>query len=101
VQSLDPADVGAELVLFTHALDESGGVAGQEDRLDAPAWDWEAGDVVAQIHRFALPGDAEPGAYPLQVGAYRRGQSGRLPVLVDGQPVDDRILLRPLEVRQQ
>ena len=35
----DLSDANAELVLFTHALDATGTIVGQEDRLDAPAWD--------------------------------------------------------------
>jgi len=94
----DLSDVDAELVLFTHALDAAGAVVGQEDRLDAPAWDWQAGDVIAQLHRFALPHDLPPGPVALEVGAYRRANLTRLPVLVDGVVVDDRVLLQPVEV---
>lgn len=91
-------DVSAELVFFTHALDGSNQVVGQQDRLDAPAWCWQASDVVAQIHRFELPGDLPPGPLSLEIGVYRRADLSRLPVLVDGQTVDDHILLPALEI---
>jgi len=85
-------------VVFTHALDGAGNVVGQEDRLDAPAWDWQAGDVIAQIHRFALQSDLSAGPIALEVGMYRRSDGLRLPILVDGSVAGDHVLLQPLEV---
>jgi hypothetical protein len=85
-------------VLFTHALDGAGNVVGQEDRLDAPAWDWQAGDVVAQIHRFELTPDLDAGPVTLEVGIYRRSDWMRLPVLLDGSIVGDSVLLQSLKV---
>jgi hypothetical protein len=85
-------------VVFTHALDGAGNVVGQEDRLDAPAWDWQAGDAVAQIHRFALQPDLPVGPIVLEVGVYRRSGGFRLPVLADGGVAGDRVLLQPLEI---
>jgi hypothetical protein len=94
----DPADIDAELVLFTHALDGAGTIVGQEDRVDAPSWDWQAGDVIAQIHRFPVQGDLPSGTITLEVGAYYRGDLARLPVLVDGAILGDRVLLVAVEV---
>lgn len=92
-----------DLVVFTHALDGAGGgdVVGQEDRLDAPAWDWQAGDVIAQIHRFTLLPDLAEGEVTLEVGVYRRSDGARLPVLVDGSVVGDSVLLQPLKVEDR
>jgi hypothetical protein len=87
-----------DLVLFTHMLDADGRVVAQDDRLDAPAWNWHAGDAFAQVHRLRVPTDAPLGRYHLQVGAYRPGTAVRLPVRVGGESVDDRILLQPVEV---
>ncbi len=92
------SDADEDLVLFTHALDATGAVVGQEDRLDAPAWDWQAGDVIAQLHRFTLPRDLSPGPVALEVGAYRRADLSRLSVLVGGGVVGDCVLLQPVEV---
>ncbi|MBN1815309.1 MAG: glycosyltransferase family 39 protein [Anaerolineae bacterium] len=86
-------------VVFTHALDGAGNVVGQEDRLDAPAWDWQASDVVAQIHRFALQPDLSSGSVVLEIGMYRRSDELRLSVLVDGNAVGKRVLLQHIEVR--
>ncbi len=89
-----------ELVLFAHLLGEGSHPLGQSDRLDAPAWNWQPGDVFAQVHRFFIPADTPPGRYHLQVGAYWQEDGSRLPVLVAGETVDTRVLLQPLEVRQ-
>ena len=104
----DLSDANVELVLFTHALDAAGVIVGQEDRLDAPVWDWQAGDVIAQIHRFTLPPEygrgnraPTPGPITLEVGAYRRADLTRLPVLVDGVVAGDHVLLQPVEVTGQ
>ena len=98
-QNLSNAD--EDLVLFTHALDESGVIVGQEDRLDAPAWDWQMGDVIVQIHRLALPANLAEGPLVLEVGVYRRSDGIRLPVLVEGNVVGDSVLLPPVEVKGQ
>jgi hypothetical protein len=92
-----------DLAVFTHALDGAGDgdVVGQEDRLDAPAWDWQAGDVIAQIHRFALLPDLAEEEVTLEVGVYRRSDGTRLPVLVDGRIVGDSVLLQSLKVEEQ
>ncbi len=90
-----------EMVLFTHTLDAEGNIVGQEDRLDAPSWAWQPGDVIAQLHRFMLPPDLAPGTLALQVGVYTRADVVRLPVLVNGVVVDDRVLLSPVEVVEQ
>jgi len=66
-------------------------VVAQEDRLDAPAEDWQPGDLIAQVHRLSLP--EHPGALWIEIGLYDPNSGERLPVLVDGQTVDHRVLL--------
>jgi hypothetical protein len=103
---LDPAALGPvpahayghAAVLFAHVLDTADAVVGQEDRLDAPAWNWHPGDVFAQLHRFQMDTNAPPGVYRLGVGIYTREDLARLPILVNGAVVDDRVLLSPVEV---
>lgn len=85
-------------VVFTHALDGAGEVVGQEDRLDAPAWDWQTDDVIAQIHRFSLQPDLSDEMIALEVGIYRRSDGLRLPVLADGSVAGDSVLLQHVEV---
>jgi hypothetical protein len=104
----DLADVGSEPVLFVHALDSTGTLVAQEDRLDAPAWDWREGDVIAQSHRIVLPSDLPQGLLNLEVGVYRRGDLTRLPVFVDDSravqagsvgAIGDSIFLQPVRVQ--
>jgi 4-amino-4-deoxy-L-arabinose transferase-like glycosyltransferase len=94
----NPSDAEEDLVFFTHALNEAGNIVGQEDRLDAPAWDWQAEDVIAQIHRFTLPADLSEEPVTLEVGVYRRSDGARLPVVMDGSIAGDRVLLQSLEI---
>ena len=95
---------GHDAKIFVHVLDESGHVVAQEDRLDAPAWNWHPGDVFAQVHRLRVELDTSPGDYPLEVGVYTNyaGEDlTRLPVIVGDQEVDDHVLLQQLRVRGQ
>jgi hypothetical protein len=94
---------GHRVTVFTHILDEAHRVVAQEDRLDAPAWNWHGGDVFAQVHWIDLNADAPPGTYHVEVGIYDNNDEAlpRLPVLVDGVAVDDRVLLCTLEVTEQ
>jgi len=91
---------GHSLTLFTHLVDDGNHVVAQEDRLDAPAWNWHGGETVAQIHRLQIGPDVEPGVYHLQVGIYDNHdpELARLPIVVDGEVVGDSVRLQPLEV---
>ncbi len=98
VQRAPHAPLASELVAFTHLLDSGGSVVGQRDRLDVPSWHWQPGDAFVQLHRFPVKDDLSPGSYSLEIGFYARGDATRLPVVVGDTLVDDRILLRPVEV---
>ncbi len=87
-----------EAVLFTHVLDHHSQVIGQADRLDVPSWHWEPGDAFVQLHRFPLQAETAPGRYNVEVGLYTREGYPRLPIIVDGNEIDNRILLSPLDV---
>jgi len=99
-----PSAYGYDAKIFVHVLNESGRVVGQEDRLDAPAWNWHPGDVFAQVHRLRVDAEMSPGDYLLEVGLYTSyaGEDlTRLPVIVDGQEIDDHVLLQRLKVAGQ
>jgi hypothetical protein len=97
LRPLNLSNAEEDWVMFTHALDGAGNIVGQEDRLDAPAWDWQAGDHVAQIHRFALRSDLPEGPIALEGGIYRRSDGLRLHVL-GGNVRGDSVLLQHIEV---
>jgi hypothetical protein len=78
-----PLDV-TEVVLFTHVLDSSGAILAQQDRLDAPSWDWQTGDIVVQIHAIPIPAGASAGSYETIVGVYDRQTATRLPLFGSG-----------------
>lgn len=93
-----PHDYDHEVAIFVHALDEAGAPVGQEDRLDAPAWNWRAGDAFVQIHRLQFAPDDV--VFPrLAIGLYKRHDLSRMPVLVDGEgttsarALDDHLML--------
>jgi hypothetical protein len=109
VLSSPPADL--DTVVFTHLLFPEGTppVIAQQDRLDAPAWNWHEGDVIAQIHRLELDNDVPAGRFPLEVGAFTRPlpspvdpdpPTTRFRLYVEDQPVSDRILLPPVHVTE-
>ncbi len=76
----DPLTGATDAVLFTHILDGGGALVAQRDSLDAPAWSWQAGDLVLQVHPVALPADLPAGSYSAVVGVYDRASGARLPV---------------------
>jgi hypothetical protein len=91
-----------ELVLFSHLLDQAGEAITQQDRLDAPAWQWRPGDRFVQIHRLTLPADLSSGDYAIAVGWFGRHAPGRLEAEApDNAAIDGPVtrVLIPLEVK--
>ena len=90
-----------KLEMFVHLMDAQSRVWGGEDRLDLHPPTWEAGDLLVQLHRVPLAGDAPPGLYQLELGLYSPITMKRLAVY-DGpelqQAVGDRLLLAPITV---
>lgn len=89
-----------ELVLFVHILNAKGDIVAQIDRLDAPSWQWQAGDRFAHIHRLTLPNDLTPGDYGIAVGFFTRAGGQRLPV-TNFENVDRVLLPLTVEVKPQ
>ena len=105
----DPEKVGpvvspaftTDVVMFTQLLDASGVPFAQRDSLEAPSWDWQRGDLIAQIHSIFVPPETVPGNYQAIVGIYDRLSGDRLPVLANsGEIVGDFTAVSPLEIRQ-
>lgn len=102
-----------DAVLFAQLLGPDGSVPAQNDRLDAPSWNWHPGDRFVQLFRLPLPADLSPGIYRLIAGAYTTPDrvdavlSGhepdpampRLPVLKNGEASGDYIDLPAIEVQ--
>lgn len=86
------------LVFFTHALNSSGNVFTQEDRLDAPTWCWKVNDIIAQIHQLKFPSNWQPSPTTLEIGVFRRNKLTRLPIIVNGVEVGNRVLIRTPEL---
>jgi 4-amino-4-deoxy-L-arabinose transferase-like glycosyltransferase len=84
---IEPAGVGpvqaeidaTDAVFFTHVMAGEGTVLAQQDAITAPSWDWQAGDIVVQIHQIAIPAESAPGTYETRVGLYDRQSEQRLP----------------------
>ncbi len=74
--------VAASYTVFTQLFDPSGRLVAQQDNLPvqglAPTDTWQAGTVIRDAYTLALPPDAAPGAYSLQVGMY--DSEGRRPL---------------------
>jgi 4-amino-4-deoxy-L-arabinose transferase-like glycosyltransferase len=87
-----------ELTMFAHLLDAGGQYICGEDRLDVPAHTWQPGDIFVQVQRLRLPAELPPGNYWPEVGIYYRDSGERLPIILDGAPVADRVLLDPVRV---
>jgi len=101
-----------EAVLFAQALGPDGTIIAQEDRLDAPSWNWQVGDRFVQLFRLTLPAGLAAGNYRLILGAYTvpdrveavlAGRepdptTPRLPVFIKGQPAGDFIELPAITV---
>lgn len=78
------APVSEPLALFAHLLDAEGTLIDQDDRLDAPTWQWQAGDRLVQIHELTLGPDADAAGHVIALGWYVRQDVTRLPVQAPG-----------------
>ncbi len=99
-RALDTVQAEDDWTTFVHLLDMDSRIMGSIDVLHCPPTGWYPGDTIVQVHRFQVDPDPPGGAGPayLELGLYRHS-TGRLPILVDGKPVADRLLLVPVEVR--
>jgi len=85
---------------FAHLLDSQGNVVGQYDGFDVPPRRWKAEDVIAQVYRFRVNPDAQPGAHWLEVGLYNPQTMARVPILDERSTfLGDRLLLREVVVQ--
>jgi hypothetical protein len=84
--------------LMAHLVDAEGRAVVVGDGLGAPGEQLEPGDLLVQRHVLSVPQDIPTGSYWLQTGAYWLDTLSRFPVLAEGQPVGDRLLLSSLDI---
>ena len=87
------------LAIFVHVLDAQGNIVAQWDGLTIDQHYIQPGDILAQVHSIGLRPDFPEGTYRLQLGLYSTQTLQRVPIEIGGQPVADRILLQPIEVK--
>lgn len=95
------SDLYEDYVVFTHLLDATGWLRGQQDNQPRqgtlPTGAWMPGDWVVDVYCIPLATDAPPGSYSLEVGMYRPGDGERLSISgEDADPENRRVLLRDL-----
>ncbi len=102
VGPLIPPTFTTDMVLFTHVLKPDGTILAQRDSLEAPSWDWQAGDVVVQLHPVFIPPETPVGLYETAVGLYDRQSGQRLTILEpDGMNGDGRYFIPPLSIENR
>ena len=93
-------DRGLEpLSFFVHVLDEQGNIAAQWDGYNYSPDYVQPGDIIAQVHFIPIEAGFAEGTYRLQLGVYQSKTGARLPVMVDGQPIGDRVWLQTVEIK--
>jgi hypothetical protein len=84
--------------LMAHLLNAEGAVLSVGDGLGAPVEHWRVEDIIVQRHLLDIPPDAAPGSYWFQTGAYTLADLDRLPVLANGAPIADRLIVTEVKV---
>jgi hypothetical protein len=86
---------------FVHLLGPDGEVVAQWDGMDVASAGWREGDSILQAVSIEIPPIAQFGDCWLQTGVYDPGLMARLPVVVDGVAVADRVLLEPVHLGER
>jgi 4-amino-4-deoxy-L-arabinose transferase-like glycosyltransferase len=96
-EALAPLD--EDYTVFAHLLGEYNpatqgpvwtGHDSQPDGGHYPTSSWKPGEIVLDVHHLAIPGDAPPGVYQLEVGVYLLATMSRLPATDSaGEPLPD------------
>lgn len=94
-------DRGTEpLSFFVHVLDAQGSIAAQWDGYTYSSDYVQPGDIIAQVHFIPIPANFAEGTYRMQLGLYRSLTGERIPIVIDGKPLSDRVQLQSVEVKQ-
>jgi 4-amino-4-deoxy-L-arabinose transferase-like glycosyltransferase len=89
------------LSFFVHVLDEQGQIAAQWDGYNYSPYYVQPGDIIAQVHFIPIPANFAAGTYRLQLGVYHSLTGERVPIVIDGQAITDRVLLQTVEITGQ
>lgn len=86
---------------FAHLLDDQNDIVGQYDGFDVPPRYWDPEAIVAQVYRFSINQDVQPGTHWLEVGLYNSQTMERLPVVDEaGNPFGSRLVLGTVSVER-
>lgn len=87
--------------IFAHLLDPQSEIVGEYDANCYPTSFWMEGGGETLLSYFPLrvKSGTPPGEYRLEIGVYNQATGERLSIYQGGEPVADRLLLRPIEVR--
>jgi len=88
------------LSFFVHVLDAQGNIAAQWDGYNYSPYYVQPGDIIAQVHFIPIPEIFAEGPYRLQLGLYHSITGERIPIMVNGQAITDRVLIQTVEVRK-
>ena len=87
---------------FVHLLRDGSQVVAGHDKVPLNPYfrptAWRVGEPLRDEYVISIPQDLSPGMYGLEVGLYSYPELMRLPVVGDGQPDGDRVLLPPVMV---
>jgi hypothetical protein len=98
------AKIDEDYTVFVHVLDATPRVRAQVDAFPAggtrPTSHWRPGELVADAYRIPIPADLPSGEYQIEVGMYLAATMQRLQVIdEDERPIDDRVILGTIRVR--
>jgi hypothetical protein len=94
---------GGRYKVFVHLVDAGGAVAAQHDAEPGgglrPTDAWQAGEQITDNHGLLVLAGAAPGDYRILVGMYDIADpAARLPLMLDGEPAGDALLLAEVTV---
>ncbi len=84
--------------MFAHVLNEQSQVVTQFDENRYPSFKWRPGELLLSEFPLTLPTDTPAGTYQLEVGLYHQLTGERLVVMVNGEELANRVLLKTLTV---
>ncbi len=96
-------EMEASYTVFTHLLDMSDRICGQEDSIPGagtmPTTSWVEGEIIADEYQIIVDPEAPPGECVIEIGMYDASTGQRLPIFSDDQALEeDRILLGAVQI---